>query len=159
MLLQSKKKKKVPRGLLYKISSKLKEVQRNFEDKTSFNIKMSKSELTNSALEYENNGTEESETWDDEYLSNFAKLQLHMYEPSVSKDSKKDNCPGKESSDSKEERLVGLEILSGFLVVSANQWLLMWKAFAAWISMKLMRVISKKYFYLFLKYFYPVIYW
>ena len=61
MLLQSKK-KKVLRGLLYKISSKLKEVQRNFEDKTSFNIKMSKSELTNSALEYENNGTEESET-------------------------------------------------------------------------------------------------
>ena len=51
---------------LYKISSKLKKLKTNFEDKTSFIIKMSKSELINSASEDENNGTEESETSDDE---------------------------------------------------------------------------------------------
>ena len=42
---------------------------------------MSKSELINSALKDENNGTEENETSDDEYLSDFTKLQTYMYEP------------------------------------------------------------------------------
>ena len=51
---------------LYKISSKLKKLKTNFEDKASFIIKMSKSELINSASEDENNGTEESETSADE---------------------------------------------------------------------------------------------
>ena len=35
---------------------------------------MSKPELINSASEDENNGTEESETLDDEYFSDFTKL-------------------------------------------------------------------------------------
>ena len=58
---------------------------------------MSKSELIKSVSENENNGTEESETSDDEYLSDFTKLQPYMYEPCVSKESVKENCPGKES--------------------------------------------------------------
>ena len=40
------------------MSSKLKNLKTNFEDKVSFIIKMSKSELKNSASEDENNGTE-----------------------------------------------------------------------------------------------------
>ena len=64
---------------------------------------MSKSEFINSASENEINGIEESGTSDDEYLSDFTKLQLHMYEPCVSKESVKENCPGKESSDSEED--------------------------------------------------------
>ena len=63
---------------------------------------MSKSELINSALEDENNGTEESETSDNKYLSYFTKLPPNMYETWVSKESVKENCPGKESSDSEE---------------------------------------------------------
>ena len=39
---------------------------------------MSKFELINSASEVENNGTEESETSDDEYLPHVTKLQPHM---------------------------------------------------------------------------------
>ena len=62
---------------IYKISIKLKKLRTNFDDKTKFIIKTSKSELINS----ENNGTEESETSDDEYLSNFTKLQPYIYEP------------------------------------------------------------------------------
>ena len=54
------------RAFLYKISSKLKKLKTNFEDKTSFIMKMSTSELLNSALEDENNGTKESETLDDD---------------------------------------------------------------------------------------------
>ena len=38
-------------------------------------MKMSKSKLIKGAPEDENNGTEESETSDDEYLSDFTKLQ------------------------------------------------------------------------------------
>ena len=68
----------------------------------------------------------------------------------VFQNSPKENCPGKESSDSK--TLVGLEILSGVLVVNPNQWLLMQKAFAAWINMKFVEVISKL-FHSFLKFF------
>ena len=63
---------------------------------------MSKSKLINSALEDENNGTEESETSDDEYLSNFTKLQPYMHEPCVSKESVKENCSRK-TSDSEED--------------------------------------------------------
>ena len=77
---------------------------------------MSKFELVKSASEEENNGTEESETSDDEYLSDFTKLKLYMYEPCVSKEFVKENCPGKESS--KSEDIVGLDILSGLLVVN-----------------------------------------
>ena len=58
---------------------------------------MSKSELINSALEVENNGTEE--TSDDEYIFDF-KAATVDYQPCVSKESIKENCPGKESSDS-----------------------------------------------------------
>ena len=43
---------------------------------------MSKSELINNASEDKNNGTEESETSDDEYLSDFTKLQRYTYEKS-----------------------------------------------------------------------------
>ena len=64
---------------------------------------MSKSELTNSASGDENNGTEESETLDDEYLSDFTKLDPYMYGPCISKTSVKEKCPGKESSDSEED--------------------------------------------------------
>ena len=63
------------------MSSKLEKLRTNFEDKTKFIIKISKSELINSASEDENNGTEESENSDDEYLSNFTKLQPYMYKP------------------------------------------------------------------------------
>ena len=49
----------------------------------------------------ENNGTEESETSDDEYFSNFTKLQPYMYETWVSKEYVKENCPV--SSDLKED--------------------------------------------------------
>ena len=47
------------RPFLCKISSELRKLKTNFEDKTSFIIKISKSELINSASEDENNGTEE----------------------------------------------------------------------------------------------------
>ena len=56
-------------------------------------MKMSKSELISIASEDKNNGTEESETSDDEYFSDFAKLQLLMSEPSVPNNSMKENCP------------------------------------------------------------------
>ena len=75
-----------------------------------------------SASEDENNGTEESETSDDRYLSDFVKLQPYLYETCVSKESVK-NCPGKESSDSEE--------YNGALVVNTNEWILIEKAFAA----------------------------
>ena len=66
-------------------------------------MKMSKSEIINSALDDRNNGTEESETSYDEYFSDFLKLQPHMYEPCLLKVSMKENCAGKESSDSEED--------------------------------------------------------
>ena len=49
----------------------------------------------------ENNVSEKSETSDDEYLFDFTKLQPYMNH--VSKESLEENCPGKESSDSKED--------------------------------------------------------
>ena len=64
---------------------------------------MSNLELVISASEDENNGTEESQISDDEYFSNFARLQLCTYEPSVSEDSVKENCWGKESLDAEED--------------------------------------------------------
>ena len=48
---------------------------------------MSKSELINSASEDKNNGTEETETSHDEYLSELTKLPPDMYETCVSKES------------------------------------------------------------------------
>ena len=76
---------------MYKISSKLKKLKVNFEDKTGLTVKKSKSETLNndSASEDENSGIEESEISDDEYLSDFTKLQPYMYEPCVSKESVK----------------------------------------------------------------------
>ena len=99
----SSKRTKVVRACLSKISNKLKKPKTNCEDKTSFIIKISKSELINRASEDENNGTEESETSDDEYFHDFTNLQLYMGEPCVSKESVKENCPRKESSDSDED--------------------------------------------------------
>ena len=84
---------------------------------------MSKSKLKNSASEDETNGTEESETPDVEHLSDFTKLQLHLYKP----------YPGKESSDSEE----GTSKIC-VLVVNTNQWL---KAFATWINKKCVKVV------------------
>ena len=56
---------------------------------------MLKHELINSASEEKSNGNEESKT-SNEYLSDFTKLQLHMYEPRcVSNGSVKENCAGK----------------------------------------------------------------
>ena len=69
------------RASLDKISSKLKNFKTNFEDKTSFMIKMLKSEFINSTPEDENNETEESETSDDKSLPDLTKLQPYMYEP------------------------------------------------------------------------------
>ena len=64
---------------------------------------MSKSELINCASEDENNRTEESETSDDEYLPDLTKLQPYMYENCISKESLKESCLGKESSDLEED--------------------------------------------------------
>ena len=47
--------------------------------------------------------------------------------------------------------VVELKILSRLFVVNANQWLFMQKAFAGWINMKFVKVISKVYFDSFLK--------
>ena len=65
-------------------------------------MKISKSELINSASEDENHGTEESETSVDEYLSDFTMPQPYMYKPCVSKESVTENWQGNESSDSEE---------------------------------------------------------
>ena len=56
---------------------------------------MLKSELINSVSEGENNRTEESETSDNEYISDFTKLQPCMCEPCVSKETMIENFPGK----------------------------------------------------------------
>ena len=64
---------------------------------------MANSEFKNSAAENKNDRTEESETSNDEYFSDFTKLQPHMYKLCVSKTSVKDNCSGKESSSSEED--------------------------------------------------------
>ena len=93
------------RAFLYKISSKLKKFKINFEDKASFILKMSKSELIKSASEDENNETEEIETSDDEYLPDFTKLQPCICERV--KKSVKENCPGKEILDSEEDSRIG----------------------------------------------------
>ena len=75
----------------------------NFEDKTSSIMKMSKSELINSASEDENHETEESETSVDEYMSDFTKLQRYMYKPFVSREFVTENLQGKQSSDLEED--------------------------------------------------------
>ena len=90
---------------------------------------MSKSELINNASEDENNGTEESETSD---------LQSYMYEPCVSKVSVKENCPGKNSSDSEEGTST-----NQCKKLNTNQWLLMQKIFAAWIKMKFVKLFHR----------------
>ena len=118
---------------------------------------MWKSELRNSgASRDKNNVIEESETSEDEYLSDFTKLQLYRYDNPVFQKSMIKNYPGKESTNSDVD--AELEILSGVLVLNTNQWLLVQEAFAAWINMKFVKDISKVYFHSFLKYFYPIIY-
>ena len=137
--------------LLYKTSSKLKKLETNFEAKTS----LPESELINRAKGDENNGSEKSETSDGEYLSDFTKLQPYMYEPCVSKESLKKTAQEKNHQIQK-KALAKLEKSCG--TVNTNQWLLMQEALAAWINVKFVKVISKVYFNLFLKYFYPVTY-
>ena len=66
-------------------------------------MKMLKSELINCASEDENHGTEERETSVDEYLSDFTKPQLYMYEPCVSKESVTENWKEKEPSHLEED--------------------------------------------------------
>ena len=46
-------------------------------------MKMSKPELINSTSEDESYGSEESDTSVQEYMSDFTKPQLYMFEPSV----------------------------------------------------------------------------
>ena len=112
-------------------------------------MKISKSELY-SALEDENNRTEGSDISGDEYLSDFKKLKLYIYEPCVSKSPWKKTAQ-EENDQIQKKTLVRLEILTGVLVVNTNQWLLIQKAFAVWINMEFMKVISKLYFHSFLK--------
>ena len=114
---------------------------------------MSKSEFINSASEDRINGIEE--WWmminsDDEYLPDFTKLQPYMCKPCVSKDSVKENCPGKISSDLEEDNSRIGNTLRCFLLVKTNQWLLMQKAFATWINMKFVKVILSFVFEIFL---------
>ena len=121
------------RAFLHKISSKLKKLKTNFEDKISFIITISKSVLIKSASEDEDNGTEESETSDDEYWLDLTKLQPYMYKPCVSKESLKESCLGKESSDSEEDSSrIGNSLLC--YCGKCKQRLLMQKEFAAWIE-------------------------
>ena len=77
------------------------------------------SELKNSASEDENNGTEESETADDEYLCHFTKLQSYMYEPFVSKEWSE--TVQEKNHQIQKKALARLEILSGVLVINTNQ--------------------------------------
>ena len=78
---------------------------------------MSSSELINSASEDENNGTKESETseFQQSPLKKIAQEKNHRIQ---------------------KKTLVAMEILSGVLVGNTNQWLLMQKAFTAWIKMQ-----------------------
>ena len=149
--MRSKKTKSLLRVLLYKTSSKLKKLKTNFEAKTSF----SESELISRSKEDENNGSKKSETSDGEYLSDFTKMQPYMHEPCVSKEPLKRTVQEKNHQIQK-KALVKLEKSRG--TVNTNQWLLMQEALAAWINVKFVKVISKVYFHLFLKYFYPVTY-
>ena len=65
-----------------------------------------------------------------------------MYERWVSEESMKENCPGKESLDLQEDT-IRLEGLSGVLVVDTNQWLLIQKAFAAQINVRLGKLFQR----------------
>ena len=80
-----------------------------------------------------------------------------MYESCVSKESPKKTNQEK-NLQIRKKRAAKLEILSGVLMVNANQRLVMQKAFAAWKKKKFLKVVSKVYFHSFWKYFYPVIY-
>ena len=82
-----------------------------------------------------------------------------MYKPYVSKESMKENSPGKESSDSVKKTLVGLKILSGVLVVNTNQSLAMQKAWYCLDKYEIRWELFQMYtFICFMEYFYPVIY-
>ena len=105
----------------------------NFEDKTSFIIKMSTSELAKSASEDKNYRTEESETSEDECFPDLTKPQRYMYESCISKEFLKKSCLGKESSDSEEEiSKIGNTLLCYW--GKCNQWLFMQKAFTVLIN-------------------------
>ena len=137
----------------------------NCEDKTRFIIKISISERINSASEdarsHYFNGTEESQNSDDKYLPDLTKPQPYMYETCVSKESVKESCIKKESSDSEEDssRIRNTLCCCGKCKSKTThaESVYMQKAFAAWIKTKFLKVILKAYFHSFWKYFYPVI--
>ena len=137
----------------------------NCEDKTRFIIKISVSERINSASEdarsHYFNGTEESQNSDDKYLPDLTKPQPYMYETCVSKESVKESCIKKESSDSEEDssRIRNTLWCCGKCKSKTThaESVYMQKAFAAWIKTKFLKVILKAYFHSFWKYFYPVI--
>ena len=93
-------------------------------------------------MEDENNGTQESEISNNEYLPDFTRLQTYNYELFFIKEN---------------TSKIGNSLC--VRLVNTNQWVLIQKALAAWINMKFVKIISKVYFYSFLKFFYPVIYW
>ena len=101
---------------------------------------MSRSELINSALEVKNNCSEESETSDNEYFYKVCMFEHeYMYKPCVLEEFMKKKTAREKNDQIQKKTLVGLEI---FLVVNTNQWLLMQKAFVAWISIKVMKCFS-----------------
>ena len=126
-------------------------------------MKISISERINSASEdvrsHYFNGTEENQTSDDEYLPDLTKLQSHMYKTCVSKESVKENCIRKESSDSEEysSRISNTLWCCGKCKSKTThaESVYVQKAFTAW--KKFLKVILKVYFHSFWKYFYPVI--
>ena len=61
------------------------------------------SKFINGASENESNGTEESETSNNKYFSDFIKLQSYMYETCVSSETVKENCLRKKWSDKEED--------------------------------------------------------
>ena len=112
---------------------------------------MSKSEIINSASEDENHGAKESGNSHDKNMPHLTKLQPYpVYKPFVSKESPKKTNQEK-NNQIRKKTAAKLEILSGALMVVQ-------KAFAARKKKKFLRVISKVYFHLFWRYFYPVIY-
>ena len=79
------------------------------------------------------NGTEETEILDDATATVQVRILLFK---SVRK---KKQIAQDKNHQIQMKTLIGLEILSGVLVVNTNQWLLMQKAFATWINMKFVK--------------------
>ena len=63
----------------------------------------------------------------------------YMYKPCVLEEFMKKKTAREKNDQIQKKTLVGLEI---FLVVNTNQWLLMQKAFVAWVSVKVMKFFS-----------------